>query len=134
MGARAFDGDGVAFLLGPALGRHVDHPRTFQVLPGEALGGLHNLLGCPRRDQMAAVNAGARAYVDHMIGRPDGVFIVFDDDHRIAQVPEPDQCFQKPSVVALMEADGRFVQDIEDTCQPRTNLRGQADALAFATG
>ena len=34
----------------------------------------------------------------------------------------------------MMKADGRLVQNVEDTAQLGTDLRGQTDALAFAAG
>ena len=33
-----------------------------------------------------------------------------------------------------MEADGGFVEDVEDAAQARADLGGEADALAFAAG
>jgi len=41
----------------------------------------------------------------------------FDDDQRIAEIPQPDQGFDQPAVVALMQADGRLVEHIEHTDQ-----------------
>src|SRR5437764_13680044 len=35
-------------------------------------------------------------------------------------------------IVAWMQADGRFVQDVEDPAQVRPKLRGQPDSLRFA--
>ena len=37
-------------------------------------------------------------------------------------------------VVALVEADGRLVKDVEDAAQAGANLGGEADALALAAG
>ena len=37
-------------------------------------------------------------------------------------------------VVALVQADGGLVEDVEDAAQARADLGGEADALAFAAG
>ena len=37
-------------------------------------------------------------------------------------------------VVARVQADGRFVQYVEHAAKPRTDLRGEANALCFAAG
>ena len=37
-------------------------------------------------------------------------------------------------VVALMQADGGLVEHVEHAAQARADLRGEADALAFAAG
>src|SRR6185437_2849523 len=44
------------------------------------------------------------------------------------------ECADQPRVVALMQADGRLVQDIADADEAGADLRGQADALGFAAG
>src|SRR5690606_7575799 len=40
---------------------------------------------------------------------------------------------QQPVVVALVQADGRFVENVHDPYQPGADLAGQPDALGFAT-
>src|SRR6202011_4573458 len=37
-------------------------------------------------------------------------------------------------VVALVEADGGFVEDVEDAAEARADLGGEANALAFTAG
>ena len=83
---------------------------------------------------MAAMHAGAGADVEHVIGEPDGVLVMLDHDHGIAEVAQPLQRFQQPGIVALVQADRGLVQHIEHAGQPRADLRGEADALAFAAG
>ena len=41
---------------------------------------------------------------------------------------------QQLAVIAMMQADGRLVEHVEHAAQLRADLRGQADALAFAAG
>src|SRR3546814_7232190 len=57
---------------------------------------------------------------------------MLDDDHRVAKVAEPFQCREQPVVVALMEADAWFVENIEHPRQAAADLAGETDALAFA--
>ncbi len=59
---------------------------------------------------------------------------MLDHDHGIAEVAQPLQGFQQPRIVALVQADRGLVQHIEHAGQPRADLRGQPDALAFAAG
>ena len=84
------------------------------------------------RDDLAAVDAGAGADIDDIIGGEDGVFVVLDHDDRIAEVAQPTQGFQQPGVVALVQPDGGLVQHIEHAGEAGADLRGQPDALAFA--
>ena len=85
-------------------------------------------------DDSAAVFPCFRSDIDDIIGSTHGVFIVFDDNERIAQVAQALEGFQELVVVPLVQADGWFVQDIEDADQARPNLGGQADTLGFAAG
>ena len=85
-------------------------------------------------DHVAAVDAGARTDVDDPVGRADGVFVVFDHDQCVAEVAESDECLDEAAVVALVQADARFVEHIEHAGQARPDLRGQPDALRLAAG
>src|SRR4029078_6576632 len=49
-------------------------------------------------------------------------------------VAQPAQRGQQPPVVALVQADRRLVEDVEDTRQAGADLGRQADALSFAPG
>ena len=80
------------------------------------------------------MHAGARPHVDQIVGGPDRLLVMFDHDHRVAEVAQALERLQQALVVALVEADRRFVQDIKHAREPRADLRGEADALAFAAG
>ena len=105
-----------------------------QVLAGQAVRRFHDVLGRARGDHVAAVHAGAGAHVDDPVGGADGVFVMFDDDHRITQVAQAEQRRQKAFVVPLVQADGQFIQYVKHAGQAGADLRCQPDALAFAAG
>ena len=63
---------------------------------------------------MAAVDAGARADVDYVVGNADGILVMLDHDHGVAEIAQPLEGFEQPRVVALMQADGGLVQYIEN--------------------
>jgi hypothetical protein len=83
-------------------------------------------------DDLAAVLAGARPEVDHVVGRRDRLLVVLDDDHAVAELAQLEQRVDQPPVVALVEADRRLVQDVEDAHQLRADLRGEPDPLRLA--
>ena len=125
------DLDGAAMVRRPPLG---DFHRQFagEIFAGQRIRVAHDVGGRALRDDMAAMHAGAGADVDHMIGEPDGVLVVLDHDHGVAEVAQPLQRLQEPRIVALVQADRGLVQHIEHAGQPGADLRGEADALAFA--
>ena len=83
-------------------------------------------------DDMAAMHAGARTHVDHMVGGADGVLVMLDHQHGVAHVAQALEGFQQLAIVALVQADAGLVQHIEYAGQARTDLGGQPDTLAFA--
>ena len=83
-------------------------------------------------DHLAAMDAGGGADVDDIVGMQDGVLVVLDDDHRVADVAQVLQRVEQPGIVALVQADRRLVQHVEHAGQPGADLRGEPDALALA--
>ena len=69
-----------------------------------------------------------------MIGGEHGILIVLDHDQCIAQVAQAFKGRQQLVVVALMQADGRLIQDIQHPHERRADLRRQPDAMALAAG
>ena len=53
---------------------------------------------------------------------------------RVTHVAQPEQRLKEPPIVPLMESDAGLVQNVQHADQPRTDLRGQPDALAFSAG
>jgi hypothetical protein len=59
---------------------------------------------------------------------------VLDHDHRVAEVAQVLEGAEQAVVVALVQADGRFVEDVHHAHQAGADLAGQADALGLAAG
>ena len=83
---------------------------------------------------LAAVLARARADVDDPVGGADGVFVVLDDDERVAEVLELDEGVDEAAVVALVQADARLVEHVEHAGEAGADLGREADALRLAAG
>ena len=88
----------------------------------------------PSRDDVAAVDAGAGADVEHVVGGADGVLVVLDHDHGVAEVAQALQGFEQARVVALVQADRGLVEHVEHAGEAGADLRGEANALALAAG
>ncbi len=133
MTASALDRDPVALQRPRSVA--ADGPQLAgEIAAGERDVALHDLLGCAGGDHVAPQFARAGTQVDHVIGMADGVFVVFHHQHRITEVTQRFEGFDQPLVVALVQSDGRFIEHIEHSAQPRTDLRGQANTLSFAAG
>ena len=81
---------------------------------------------------MPAELAGAGTHIDDVVGGADGVLVVLDDDHGVALVAQALERVYEPVVVALVQADGGLVEDIEHAHEAGADLRGQTDALGLA--
>ena len=70
--------------------------------------------------------------IEDVIGAANGVFVVLDDEHGVAEVAQAFECARRALVVALVQADARLVEDIEHADEAGADLGGQPDALRFA--
>ena len=71
--------------------------------------------------------------IDDPVCDPNCVLIMFYNNQGISEITQSGQSFDKAAVIALMQADTWFIQNIEDSGEARTDLRSQTDALCFAT-
>ena len=105
-----------------------------QVAAGERLG-----VGCDLRsgalgDHLPAMDPGTGTHVHHQVGGADRLLVVLDHDDGVADVAQVVEGAQQPLVVALVQADGRLVQDVHDADQTGTDLAREANALGLAAG
>ena len=101
-------------------------------MAGEAVRVVEDILKRALGHDLAAVDARAGAEIDDMIGGADRVFVMLNHDHGVAEIAQALERDQQAVVVALVEADGGFIEDIEHAGEAAADLAGEADALAFA--
>ena len=75
------------------------------------------------------MHAGTGTHLHDMVCRPDGVLVVLNYDHGIADVAQVLQGGDHLRVVFRMQADARLVEDVEHPHQSRADLRREANAL-----
>src|SRR6266852_1763228 len=111
-------------------------PRTTSIEPFPVRRPLGSgMLRSPRRyapviDSLdSRMSSSVRADVDHVVRRADGFLVVFDDDQRVADIAQREKGIDQLAIVALVEPDGRLIQDVEDPHQLRSDLGGHPDPL-----
>src|SRR5690606_3077982 len=62
------------------------------------------------------------------------VLVMLNDDDGIAKIAKVFERVEEAGIVALVQADRRLVQNVEDAGEPGADLRGKTDALAFTAG
>ncbi len=93
--------------------RHRDASGARKILSGQGRRIPLHLVYSAGSYHFAAVGAGAGTYVDDVVGRPDGLLVVLHHDEGIAQIAQVFQRSNEARVVALVEPDGRLVQNVE---------------------
>ena len=92
------------------------------------LNFFHRTLGY----HFTAMLACSRTDVDNLVGSIHRFLVMLYNNQRIAQITQMLECFQQLTVIALMQTDARFIQNIQHACQAAAYLRCQTDALRFA--
>ena len=80
------------------------------------------------------MHSSARSDIDQIIGTPHRIFVVFDDDDGVPEIPEVEECVEQTFVISLMQTDGRLIQDVHHTDQTCSDLTRESDALGFPAG
>ena len=111
---------------------HGDLARAREELARDRLLVALDLRGRPFGDDLAAVQARARPHVDEPVGAAHHLLVVLDDDDGVADVAQPLERPDEARVVALVEADRRLVEDVEDADELRADLRREAEPLRLA--
>jgi len=78
------------------------------------------------------VDARRGAEVDDAVGVAHDFVVVLDDEERVAFRAQGFERLDEAVVVAGVQADARFVEDVKHAGEIRAELRGKADALRFA--
>lgn len=84
-----------------------------QIGGGEGFWMAGNLFWCARGDDLPAIKPAAGAHVDEVIGSGNQIEVVFDDDHRIAELDELIEDLEELDDIVRVQADGRFVEEIK---------------------
>ena len=87
--------------------------------------------GRPWKMTCAAVLARARPQVHHVVGRADRLLVVLDDDHGVAEIAQPRQRGEQLPVVALVQADRRLVEHVQDAGQVARRSASRAGCAAL---
>ena len=102
-------------------------------MPGDRFRIGGNLGHRPGGHHVPAMLPGAGTNIHDPVGGAHRLFVVLDHDQRVADIAQPLQSADQARIIPLVEADARFVQDVEHAHQRRPDLRRQTDALRLTT-
>ena len=80
----------VSFLPVPLrrCGRDRDRAAAGEIIGGEAVLAGEHLVELALADDLAAMDAGAGAHVDDIIGVADRILVMLDDEHGVAEIAQ----------------------------------------------
>jgi hypothetical protein len=130
--ASSAHGEEVAVVLAPGGNRYRAAPGQVVTRYGPGLGT--QFVERAGDDDLAAALPRPWSDVDDPVGSADGLFVVFDDENRVSEIPQVEERVQETLVVSLVQANGGLVQDVEHAHQPGADLRGQSDPLRLSPG
>ena len=132
--ARAADDD-LALRCGASGGRSRNRALAAQVRAGERpMPVRKQLRRLALEDDVSAMLAGARSQVHDVVGGANRFFVVLHDNDGVSQVAKTGQRRQQAPIVALVQANRRLVEHVEDAGEVGADLRRQPDALSFTAG
>src|ERR1041385_8100287 len=114
-----------------SLGRDFDLPGSANVQSCYRLGIFRHIRSSAHCYDFAAVCAGAWSKIHDVISTPDRLLIVFDHQHRVAEIAQCRQCFEKLLIVAWVKPDRGLVEHVKNSAQLRTDLCGESNTLTF---
>ena len=117
---------------GPRFLGHRNRLFAGQVAARETARCAGNLFGRALAHDFTAAHPRPRPEVDQVVGGAHRVFVVLDHNDGVAQVAKLRERVEQAVVVARMQADRRFVENVQHTHQSAADLAGQADALRLA--
>ena len=85
-------------------------------------------------DHLPTMPARARTEVNHVVRGGDHVEVMLDDEDGVAKVAQMAQDTDQSLGVALVQTDGRLVEDVEYAAQLGAKQRRQAQPLRLTSG
>src|SRR5947207_13342411 len=95
--------------------RSFDFRGTAQIAPRDGRGIIHYRMRRSLSDNLPATAASTRTDINQPISLPHDRFVVFDDEDGAIAGQEIAEGVDQPLVIARVQADRRFVQDVADS-------------------
>ena len=111
---------------------HVNRFASCEKSTGDRIGSATDFCGGPWATTCPPSLSRTGPHVDQLVGLPHHRFVVFHHQHGVAQRLQFAQGLDQSLIVAMVQADRRFVQDVADADQARTDAGGQPHSLQFA--
>src|SRR5262249_807500 len=106
---------------------HRDRPLSREVLAGQRPFGPQDTRWRTEIDHFATVLASARSQIQDTVALADDFRVVLDHNNSVLVLLQMVQYTHQPTTVARVQANARFVQDIQGIDQGGAQRRGEVD-------
>jgi hypothetical protein len=94
---------------------------------------IHQRLQGTLTNDLTPLMASAGADINHLVRASNRFFVVLHHEQGVAARLQGGEHVEKDPIVARVQTNGRFVQDVADALQGGAQLGGQANSLGLAT-
>ena len=74
----------------------------------------------------------SRSDLDNLVGNSQHRFLVFDKHHGVSTVTQAFNCHGQLTHILRVQADGRFIENIQHVDETGSECRGKADSASLA--
>src|SRR3954453_12033263 len=113
------------------MGWNLNRALAAQILARERRCGPRHLGRGPGGDDLSPMLAGSRSEVHDVVRRANRPLVVLDDDDGVSEVAKALERVDELGVVALMQADRRLVENVEDAHKRGADLGREPDPLGL---
>src|SRR6185503_6986420 len=110
-----------------SLRRHFNLLRAANIEASDRTRIVCHIIGRTKSYDLTTVRAGAWSKINYIVSAANCFLIVFDHEHRVAQVAQRRQRVEQFLVVARMQANRWFVEDVKDATKLRAYLGGETN-------
>jgi hypothetical protein len=94
---------------------------------------IHQRVQGTLTNDLTALMASAGADVNHLVCSSNRFFVMLHHEQGVAARLQGGEHVEQDPIVARVQTNGRFVQDVADALQGGAKLGRQADSLGLAT-
>ena len=88
-----------------------------EIIASQRIFRAHDFVESSLCHNLTTTRPCARTEINDVVGSPNRFFVVLDHDDGIPKIAQFSQCSEQTCIVALMQTDARFVQNVKNACQ-----------------
>ena len=101
----------------PCFFRYFNYFSATEVLTCNTFFTVFDVTQSPLCNNLTTMHTCTRTYIYNMVSTADCVFIMFNNNQSVSQIPQVFQCSYQFFIITLMQANAWFIKNIQNTCK-----------------